>query len=110
MAVISVASESFESDVLQSDRLVLVDFWAEWCEPCKAMMPTLDEIAGEMQSELTIAKIDIETSPELAQQYNVRAVPSLMLFRGGDMIASMTGAQPKTQLMEWINSNKEALV
>ncbi len=107
MPAIAVTDVDFDANVLQSNKLVLVDFWAQWCAPCKVLAPLLDEIADEMSSNVVIAKIDIEESPETAENYRVRAVPSLMLFRGGEMIASSTGAQPKGQLKQWLQENIE---
>ena len=89
---ISVDKETFSSEVLQNDKLVLVDFWAEWCGPCKQIAPRLDEISEKYSENLSVCKVDVDSNRELALQYNVRSIPSLMIFKEGEMIDSLMGA------------------
>ncbi|MEC8563225.1 MAG: thioredoxin TrxA, partial [Pseudomonadota bacterium] len=96
--------DSFSTDVLQSSQPVLVDFWAEWCGPCKAIAPALEEIAGEMDGQVTVAKLNIDDNPKVPQQYGVRGIPTLMLFKDGEVTATKIGALPKGQLKDWVES------
>jgi|TARA_E500000178_G_C16741469_1_gene626180 thioredoxin 1 len=104
MSTLPVTDDNFSDDVLQSSKPVLVDFWAEWCGPCKTIAPALEEIAGEMAAELTIAKLNIDDNPKTPQQFGVRGIPTLMLFKDGELAATKIGALPKTQLKDWIDS------
>ena len=104
MSTLPVTDDNFSDDVLQSPKPVLVDFWAEWCGPCKTIAPALEEIAGEMAAELTIAKLNIDDNPKTPQQFGVRGIPTLMLFKDGELAATKIGALPKTQLKDWIDS------
>ncbi len=104
MSTLPVTDDNFSDDVLQSSKPVLVDFWAEWCGPCKTIAPALEEIAGEMAAELTIAKLNIDDNPKTPQQLGVRGIPTLMLFKDGELAATKIGALPKTQLKDWIDS------
>ena len=103
MAIKAVSDDSFESDVLQADGPVLVDFWAEWCGPCKQIAPALDEISNEKNGQLTIAKINIDDNPMTPGKYGVRGIPTLMLFRNGELVSSKVGAMAKGKIEEWIN-------
>ena len=105
MAVIHVSDKDFAVRVLQSDRPVLVDFWAEWCTPCKAIAPVLEEISAERGEELVIAKINIDENPDTPQQYKIRGIPTLLLFRGGKRIAVSVGAQGRHALETWLEEN-----
>ena len=94
----AVTESSFEQEVLQSDKAVIVDFWAEWCGPCHAVAPVLDQIAGERESELKLVKVNIDEEPSLAQKYGIVSIPTIMLFKDGGPAATAIGAQPKGSL------------
>jgi thioredoxin 1 len=102
MATVTIDKNNFQSDVLQASEPVVVDFWAEWCGPCKMIAPALDEIAAELSGKVKIAKVNIDENPELAAQYGVRSIPTLMLFKGGEVADMKVGASPKTALSAWI--------
>ena len=103
--ILHVTDESFEQDVLQSDSPVLVDYWAEWCGPCKAIAPILEEIAAEYDGKLRIAKLDIDSNSITPPKYGIRGIPTLMLFKGGNVEATKVGAVSKSQLAAFIDSN-----
>jgi thioredoxin 1 len=100
----SVTDANFVSDVLQSDKPVLVDFWAEWCAPCRKVAPVLEEIAAEMADQVTIVKLNIDENPETARAYRVMSVPTLTVFKGGEPVQSVAGAKPKGDLIRLIES------
>ena len=100
----SVTDASFTSDVLQSETPVLVDFWAEWCQPCKKVSPLLEEIAGEMGDKVRIVKLNIDENPETARAYRVMSVPTLTVFKGGQPVQSVAGARPKGDLVKLIEA------
>ncbi len=104
MSVIEVSDSSFEEDVLKASAPVIVDFWAEWCGPCKQIAPALEEMASEMEGKVTIAKVNIDENPETPSKYGVRGIPTLMLFKDGQLAATKVGAVPKGQLVEWVES------
>jgi thioredoxin 1 len=93
-----IKTEAFETEVLQSEKPVLVDFWAEWCGPCHAVAPVLDEIAQERAGDLRIVKVNIDEEPELARRYGIMSIPTIMLFKNGEPAAAALGAQPKRML------------
>ena len=101
---ISVNKDSFDTEVLQQSKLVLVDFWAEWCGPCKAIGPALEEISDNKGDAISIIKLNIDENPLTPQQYNVRGIPTLLIFKGGEVVAEKVGAVPKSQLEAWIDS------
>ena len=101
----SVNNETFASEVLEQTKLVLVDFWAEWCGPCKQIAPTLEELAEKYSENLSVCKVDVDSNRELALQYNVRSIPSLMIFKNGEMIDSLIGAVSLEELEDLVTRN-----
>jgi len=104
MATTQVSDATFESDVLKAPVPVLVDFWAEWCGPCKMIAPALEEIAAQMDGKLTVAKLNIDENSQTPKKYGVRGIPTLMLFKDGQVAAIKIGALPKNKLFEWVES------
>jgi len=102
MSSVKVTDESFEQDVLKAGQPVLVDFWAEWCGPCKQIAPALEQIADEFAGKVTVAKLNIEESPTTPSRYGVRGIPTMMLFKGGQMASMKVGAMPKQKILEWL--------
>ncbi|MER5639555.1 thioredoxin [Kitasatospora sp. NPDC002227] len=98
-ATIEVTDATFKTEVLQSDKPVLVDFWATWCGPCRMVAPILEEIAGEHGDKLTVAKIDVDANQETAAAYNVISIPTLNVYQGGELVKTITGARPKAALL-----------
>jgi thioredoxin 1 len=99
---VAVTDASFDTDVLKADGLVLVDFWAEWCGPCKMIGPALEEIGAELKGKVTIAKVNIDDNPMTPNTYGVRGIPTLILFRDGKPVDTMVGARPKSALKQWV--------
>lgn len=102
-----ISDASFEQDVLQSSKPVLLDFWAEWCGPCRALTPVLEEVAAEYSDDITIAKINIDENPNAPSRYGVMSIPTLMLFKNGEVEATKMGLLSKSQLVAFIESNLE---
>jgi thioredoxin 1 len=103
--MISTSDANFEAEVLQSDIPVLVDFWAEWCGPCKMIAPILDEISGEYEGKVKVAKLNIDENPSTPPKYGVRGIPTLMLFKNGEVDATQVGALSKSQLCAFLDGN-----
>ena len=101
----SITSNNFNSDVLENEKLVLVDFWAEWCGPCKQIAPRLEELENKYENNLSVCKVDVDSNRELALQYNVRSIPSLMIFKEGEMIDSLMGAVSLEELEDLVTRN-----
>ena len=102
MATVAVTDSSFQSDVLESDKPVLVDFWADWCGPCKMIAPALEELSDELGDTVTIAKMDIMENPDVPGKMGVQSIPYFVLFKNGEPAANMRGAAPKGQLKQWL--------
>jgi thioredoxin 1 len=99
-----VTDTSFESDVLKAEGVVLVDFWAEWCGPCKQIAPALEDLSRDLGAKVTVAKINIDDNPQTPGKYGVRGIPTLMIFKDGQVAATKVGALPKSKLYEWVES------
>ncbi|HEY6335313.1 MAG TPA: thioredoxin TrxA [Alphaproteobacteria bacterium] len=104
MATTKVSDTSFEADVLKAPGPVLVDFWAEWCGPCKQIAPALEDLAKDLGAKVTVAKLNIDENPTTPQKYGVRGIPTLMLFKGGQVAAMKVGSLAKSKLYEWVQS------
>ncbi|MBB4186648.1 MULTISPECIES: thioredoxin [Sinorhizobium] len=104
MATVKVDTSNFQQEVLNSAEPVVVDFWAEWCGPCKMIAPSLEEIATELAGKVKVAKLNIDENPELAAQYGVRSIPTLAMFKAGEVADIKVGAAPKTALTSWIST------
>jgi thioredoxin 1 len=103
MATVGKVSDAdFESEVLKSDGAVVVDFWAEWCGPCRMIAPALEEIAGSLNGKVKIVKLNVDENPRTASKYGVMSIPTLMLFKNGEMASRQVGAAPKQRLEQWI--------
>ena len=105
MSTIAVTDASFERDVLKSDTPVVVDFWAEWCGPCKMIGPALEEIAAELNGRVKIAKVNIDENPNAPSRYGVRGIPTLLVFKNGEVVSNKVGAAPKSALRNWIEQS-----
>ena len=103
MAALSVTGENFDQEILQSDLPVLVDFWAEWCGPCKMISPIVDEIAEELRGKLKVVKVNVDDAQDLAGKYQVMSIPTLLVFKGGEVVEQVVGAMSKDQLLAKIN-------
>ena len=108
MATKPVSDDTFDSGVLNADGPVVVDFWAEWCGPCKQIAPALDEISTELGDKVTIAKVNIDDNPSIPAKYGVRGIPTLMLFKDGEVASMKVGALPKGKIQEWIEETIKA--
>ena len=105
MATVAVTDETFDSEVKNSDVPVVVDFWAEWCGPCKQIGPVLEELSVEMAGKIKIAKVDVDTNPNSAASMGVRGIPALFIFKDGEVISNRAGAAPKAALQSWIEDS-----
>ena len=103
MAVEKVSDQNFEEDVLKSSAPVIVDFWAEWCGPCRMVGPILDEVSGEMGDKVRIVKLNVDENPQTASKYGIMSIPTLLLFKDGKIASRQVGAAPKAKLVQWIN-------
>ena len=104
MSVSKVSDSNFEAEVLKSTQPVVVDFWAEWCGPCRMIAPALEEIAGTLNGKVKIVKLNVDESPNTAAKYGIMSIPTLMIFKNGEMASRQVGAAPKAKLEQWINT------
>ena len=102
---VDVTDQSFEAEVLQAQEVVMVDFWAVWCMPCKAIAPILEQLAEEYQGKLKVAKVDVDNNPEIATQYGIRSIPTLMVFKGGELVDKIIGAGPKDMYVKMLEKH-----
>ena len=105
MTTKNITDESFENDVLKAEKLTLVDFWAEWCGPCKQIGPILEEISDEMKDQVVVAKHNIDSNPNQPSRYGVRSIPTMLLFKGGELKATKVGNTTKSNIVSWIKEN-----
>jgi thioredoxin 1 len=103
--IVHTSDSAFDADVLQNGKAVLLDFWAEWCGPCKMIAPLLDEVADKYEENLDVVKLNVDENPNTAQKYGIRSIPTLILFKDGAVQAQIMGAMPKSQLEEFLDTN-----
>src|SRR5438876_7352002 len=108
MGVSKVSDKDFETEVLKSAEPVVVDFWAEWCGPCRMIAPALEEISSELGEKVTVAKLNIDENPDTPSRYGVRGIPTMLLFKGGQPVAQKVGAAPRSQIQQWLESNLDS--
>tara|TARA_B100000767_G_C19738117_1_gene524852 strand:+ start:77 stop:397 length:321 start_codon:yes stop_codon:yes gene_type:complete len=101
----AITDKSFETDVINADKAVVVDFWAEWCGPCKQIGPVLEEISEELKDQVIIAKHDIDNEPNTPTKYGIKGIPTMLLFKGGELKATKVGASTKSNILDWIKEN-----
>ncbi|MFG1416784.1 thioredoxin [Xanthobacter sp. V0B-10] len=104
MAVEKVTDQNFETDVLKSGAPVIVDFWAEWCGPCRMVAPILEEVSGELGEKVRIVKLNVDENPQTASKYGIMSIPTLLMFKDGKIASRQVGAAPKAKLVQWINT------
>ena len=105
MSTIKISDETFEEEVISKGKPIIVDFWAEWCGPCKQIGPILEEISDEYREKVTIGKLDVDENPEIASKYQIRGIPTMMLFNNGTLIDTKVGMSSKNDLIQWIDNN-----
>ena len=105
MSTIKISDETFEEEVISKGKPIIVDFWAEWCGPCKQIGPILEEISNEYREKVTIGKLDVDENPEIASKYQIRGIPTMMLFNNGKLVDTKVGMSSKNDLIQWIDNN-----
>ena len=105
MATIKISDDTFENEVITKGKPIIVDFWAEWCVPCKQIGPILEDISDEYKEKITIGKLDVDENPEIASKYQIRGIPTMMLFNNGTLIDTKVGMSSKSDLVQWIDNN-----
>ncbi|MEE8260119.1 MAG: thioredoxin [Nitrospinaceae bacterium] len=103
--IVTVSDAEFESSVLQGDKPALIDFWAEWCQPCKMLAPTVEEIAGEYADKVLVGKLNVDDNPATATKYGIRGIPTLLLFKGGQVVQQLVGVKSKAEIKKVIDEN-----
>ena len=103
--IVTVSDAEFESSVLQGDKPALIDFWAEWCQPCKMLAPTVEEIAGEYDGKVLVGKLNVDDNPATATKYGIRGIPTLLLFKGGQVVQQLVGVKSKAEIKKIIDEN-----
>ena len=103
--IVTVSDAEFESSVLQGDKPALIDFWAEWCQPCKMLAPTVEEVAGEYEDKVLVGKLNVDDNPATATKYGIRGIPTLLLFKGGQVVQQLVGVKSKAEIKKVIDEN-----
>jgi thioredoxin 1 len=103
--IVTVSDAEFESSVVQGDKPALIDFWAEWCQPCKMLAPTVEEIAGEYEDKILVGKLNVDDNPATATKYGIRGIPTLLLFKGGQVVQQLVGVKSKAEIKKVIDEN-----
>ena len=105
MATIKISDDTFENEVITKGKPIIVDFWAEWCGPCKQIGPILEDLSDEYKEKITIGKLDVDENPEIASKYQIRGIPTMLLFKNGELKATKVGASTKSNIVSWIEEN-----